>query len=105
MTSPLRRKRQTTPLNTKVRSRSKLRRRIAALFAFRRASRLGLLAAVAVSLVASAATAADESSAVDSAWLSGGGRLHWRAPPPPQGSRPSEGHRANGVQTARHGAP
>ena len=70
MTSPLRRKRQTTLLNTKVRSRSRLRRRIAALFGFRRPSQLGLLVAVVASLIASVANAADELAPIDSVRLS-----------------------------------
>src|ERR1700676_55730 len=101
MTSPLRRKRQITLLNTKFRSRSKLRWRIAVLFACCRVSRfpgfasgLGLLAAVAVGLVASAAAAADEPAPNDSASLSAdhsaGGHLHWRPSRSAQASRLSE---------------
>jgi hypothetical protein len=66
---------------------------------------LGLLAAIAVSFVASAATAADEPSSVDSARLSGGGQLHWRSSRPAQSSRPSEENRLGGVQTANHDEP
>ena len=55
--------------------------------------------------VASAAIAADELSSVDSAWLSGGGQLHWRSSRPAQASRSSEEGRSSGVQTANHNQP
>jgi hypothetical protein len=70
---------------------------------------LGLLAAVAVGLVASAAAAADEPPPNDSAWLSadhsGGGHLRWRPSRPTQASQSSGESRSSGVQTASHDEP
>src|ERR1700704_5877319 len=100
MTSPLRRKRQTTLLNTRVRSRSKPGPRGLRLLASNRTGQfhrltarlgLGLLVVFTASVVASAAIAADERSTVDSAWStadhSNGGHLRWRPFRPSQASQ------------------